>query len=165
MEPSDLDAVGRTHLATGNRRPFSVRRDRDHWEYLVERSRSFFARLDGSDLSGRFQVAEHEGRFGGYLVSVVSGNVWIVREAAAEEGNLTASREILRAGAAQARSSGVRQVYGWLPGETKSLVPEWRLVYRPRRRAIPMFLPLSEDVDASDLAVLNSAFIPYLDQF
>jgi len=165
MGGSDLDLVRRTHEATCRSRPIGVVRDADHWAYLVERSRSFFRRLDGSDLSARFQVAFDGERLGGYLVSVASGDVWIIREVEAVDDDPASLAAILRAGAAQARARGLRQIYGWLPRRIADLAPEWRMGFRPRRRAIPMVLPLDPGIDLVGLDDVDAAFIPYLDQF
>jgi GNAT superfamily N-acetyltransferase len=165
MGGSDLEFVRRTHETICCSRPLGVVRDADHWAYLVERSRSFFRRLDGSDLSARFQVAFQEERFGGYLVSVASGDVWIVREVEAVDDDPASLTAILRAGAAQARARGLRQIYGWLPRRIADLAPEWRMGFRPRRRAIPMILPLDDGIDLAGLDDVDAAFIPYLDQF
>ena len=165
MMHSDLGKVREAHHAICRSRPISVLRNRDHWDYLLERSRSFFARLDGTDLSTRFQVMMHEDRFAGYLVSVASGNVWIVREVETAGDVPEVLRAVLLAGAAQARARGLRQVYGWLPTGVAEVIPEWRLSFRPRRRAIPMLLPLGGDPDLASLDSVDAAFIPYLDQF
>lgn len=165
MLRSDLDEVLETHESFCRTRPIGVIRDLDHWDYLVERSRSFFSRLDGTDLSARFQVMTHEGRFAGYLVGVASGDVWIVREVETVGDDPETLRVLLLAGAAQARARGMRQVYGWLPRGVAEVIPEWRLSFRPRRRAIPMLLPLRGAPDLGSLGTVDAAFIPYLDQF
>ncbi len=165
MMQSDLEDVLAAHDAVCRARPIGVLRDRDHWDYLLERSRSFFSRLDGTDLSARFQVMTRDDRFAGYLVSVASGDVWIVREVETVGDDAELLRAVLLAGAAQARARGMRQVYGWLPRRVAEVIPEWRMSFRPRRRAIPMVLPLRGAPDLGLLGTVEASFIPYLDQF
>jgi GNAT superfamily N-acetyltransferase len=165
MAPADLELARQVRDDECGGRPFAVLRDREHWEYLYERSRNFFARLDGSDLSRRFTLAMQDGNRAGYLVAVESGDVWVVREAGAVGGDPERLAAVLRAGANDARSRGMRRVYGWIPREVSTLVPEWRLTFKKRERAIPMLLRLDGSDDLSLLDAPEAAFIPYLDQF
>jgi hypothetical protein len=161
MTRDDLDEVVRCDRAASAARPVAIVRDRDHWDFLMTRAGSFFARLDGSDLSRRYRVALRDGRVAGYLVSAEGEGEWNLREAAAADGKLETLRAILDLGAADARERGMVGVYGWLPRETGELVPEWRLRFEPRRRAIPMVLPLAHAAALDG----GSFFFPYLDQF
>ena len=165
MTRADLEAVARVHEDASRHRPIAVLRDLDYWEYLLERSKSFFRLLDASDLSRRFQVAMRDGEFAGYLVAVDSGDVWIIREVAAAGLDQESLSAILRTGASQARSRGLRRAYGWLDRSVAECVPEWKLRYQGRRRSIPMLLPLEGSGDLSNLDSPNADFIPYLDQF
>lgn len=165
MTRDDLDEVRTIHLENSENRPIAVLRDLEYWEYLLERSKCFFNLLDGSDLSARFQVALWEERLAGYLIAVDSRDVWIIREVAARGSDRNALGAILRAGAAQARSRGMRRIYGWLPREVGESVPDWKLRYRSRNRATPMLVRLDGNGDLSDLESLEGSFIPYLDQF
>jgi GNAT superfamily N-acetyltransferase len=161
MTRDDLDEVVRCDRAASAARPVAIVRDRDHWDFLMTRAGSFFARLDGSDLSRRYRVALRDGRVAGYLVSAEGEGEWNLREAAAADGKPETLRAILDLGAADARERGMVGVYGWLPRETGELVPEWRLRFEPRRRAIPMVLPLAHAAALDG----GSFFFPYLDQF
>lgn len=165
MGPSDLETVCRAQARAARARSFAVLRDREYWRYLVERSRSFFARLDGSDLTRRFQLATLNGAFAGYLVTVDSGDIWIIREAEAADDEPSTLAAILRTGAYQARARGMRRVYGWLGREVEHLVPDWRLRFQSRRRAIPMLVALNRSTDLHALKSAERGFIPYLDQF
>jgi hypothetical protein len=141
-----------------------VLRDRENWEYLIERSRSFFTRLDGSDLSSRFQVALRNGDFAGYLAAVDGGDTWIVREVEAVDDDPESFATIVRMGAGQARARGRRRCYAWLPREKSASVPDLGVRFRPRRRAIPMLQRLDGRKQPTS-ATLGATFIPYLDQF
>jgi GNAT superfamily N-acetyltransferase len=165
MGEANLGDVMRSQEAACGTRPLAILRDRDYWGYLVERSRRFFERLDGSDLSTRFQVALQGDRFAGYIATVDSGDVWIVREVEAEDGEPESSAAIVRLGLAQARSRGRRRCYAWLPRETCEAIPEWSIRIRPRRRAIPMLQRLDGGGPPTELDSPEAAFIPYLDQF
>ncbi len=165
MAPGESDAVRAAHDAWCDGRPLAVLRDRDHWEFLVARASGFFGRLDGSDLSRRYRVALHEGRFAGYLISVEGEGAWSVREVGAVGADREAMAAILRTGAAEARAAGVRKVFGWLPREVAPLLPEWELRYETRQRAVPMILDLEGRADLDVLDSPGAAFISYLDQF
>lgn len=165
MGDADFGEVMRAHDAACSTRPLAILRDRDYWEYLVERSRRFFERLDGSDLSMRFQVAFRGDRFAGYLATVDSGDVWIVREVEAVDGEPESSAAIVRLGVEQARSRGRRRCYAWLPRSTCESIPDWSIRIRRRRRAIPMLQRLDGGDEPAELDSPEAAFIPYLDQF
>ena len=165
MTEDDLDAVTRAHDAWCASRPFAILRDRSHWSFLLDRAASFFRRLDGTGLERRFMVAEDGGRGIGYLVGVEGPGEWNLREAAAFDGDPGVLSRILDAGAAQARSAGATEVWGWLPRSWWPLVSSWRLRSQPRKRAIPMIrMPDSHDPPAA-LDSVEGAFVPYLEQF
>lgn len=164
MRADDLDRVVAVHDAWCAKRTLAVIRDRSHWEFLIERARSYFARFDGSPLDRRYRIATRDGRFAGYVISVEGDGDWELREAGAEEGDPEALACILRTAAADARAAGCRRVYGWLPREWAPLVPEWKLRFEPRLRAIPMILRL-DGGNAERFSHPEDAFFPYLDQF
>jgi len=165
MTPAHLDDIIRTHDLGSRERPLAILRDREYWAYLIERSRSFFARLDGSDLSSRFQVALRDGEFAGYLATVDGGDVWIVREIEAVDDDPGSFATVLAMGARQARARGRRRWYNWLPREKSASIPGLRVRFRPRRRAIPMLRRLDGGEPPSSAAAPGATFIPYLDQF
>ncbi len=165
MTPQDLPDVVRAHDDVCAARPLAVRRDREHWEFLLARAAGYFRRLDGSDLSRRYRVAERDGRFGGYLVALEGEAGWAVREVGAPGADRASLSAILRTGAEEARQAGLRKVHGWLPRDAAEWVPEWRLAYRPRRNAIPMLKALAASEDLAALDAPGAAFVPYLDQF
>lgn len=165
MGDAILGEVMRSHDATCSTRPLAILRDRDYWGYLVERSRRFFERLDGSDLSMRFQVAFRGNQFAGYIATVDSGDVWIVREVEAVGGEAESVAAIVRLGVDQARARGRRRCYAWLPRGTCESIPDWSIRIRRRRRAIPMLQRLDGGREPVELASPEAAFIPYLDQF
>jgi GNAT superfamily N-acetyltransferase len=160
MSAGDLEEVAACHERSSAGRAIAILRDRDHWEFLMARASTFFARLDGSDLARRYRVATRDGSFAGYLVSAEGDGEWNLREAAAADGDPDTLRTILEAGAADARERGMVGVYGWLPRGIAELVPSWRLRFEPRRRAIPMMLSL----DGAAMPP-GDRFLPYLDQF
>ncbi len=165
MVPGDHEAVVEAHAEAGRGRALSVVRDLEHWSFVVSRARAFFSRLDGTDLSDVYRTATRNGRFLGYLVGLRGGDCWNVREASAAGGDPELLAAILRAGAAEARAGGARHVYGWVPREFADLVPEWRLRFSPRERAIPMILPLGGEVSPSPLRSASAAYLSPVDHF
>ncbi len=165
MTPEHLPDVVRAHADSCAGRPIAVLRDREHWEFLLARAAGYFKRLDGSDLSRRYRVAEHHGRFAGYLVALEGDAGWSVREVGALGADPESLSAILRLGAGEARRAGLRKVHGWLPRDAAGWVPEWRLAFRSRQNAIPMLRSLAAPVDLGPLDAPGAAFIPYLDQF
>jgi len=165
MTPSDLSDVIGSHDDECLARPLAVQRDREHWEFLLVRAHAYFSRFDGTSLSRRYRVATFRRKFAGYLVALEGEGVWAVREVGAPGADPAAFSAILRAGGEEARSAGLRKIQGWLPREAGDWVPEWRLVQRTRRNAIPMVLPLDGAADLSPLEVPGAAYLPYLDQF
>ncbi len=165
MRASDLDAVRAAHDEWCERRPFAILRDREYWEFLMARAAAFFARLDGSNLSRRYRVALHDGEFAGYLIAVQGQGIWTVREVGAANADPDTIAAILRTGAAEAWEDGMRRVFGWFPRPLGDLLPEWRLRFEPRRRAVPMIRALDGAIDLGPLDTPAAAYLPYLDQF
>lgn len=165
LEPAHFEDVLRVHAEGARTRRFAIIRDAEYWQFLLERSRRFFARLDGSDLSLRFQVALRDGVFAGHLVTVDSGDVWIVREVEACGEDPAAVAAILSLGAGQARSRGLRRLYAWLPRELAAALRGFRVQFGPRTRAIPMIQRLDGGPARQVLGEPGTVFIPYLDQF
>jgi predicted N-acetyltransferase YhbS len=165
MTREDLDAVNRAHEVSCRGREVAMLRDREHWEFLMARAAGFFTRLDGSDISRRYCVAIRDGTLAGYLVSADGEGEWNVREVGAIDGDDDAIRAILQVGAAHARDAGMLGVYGWFPRPVADLVPEWGLRFETRQRAVPMLLPLLDDLDGRTLQAASASFVPYLDQF
>ncbi len=153
------------HLDYCLRRPFAIIRDDGHWQFLQVRSASFFERLQDRRLRSLRQVASHEGRFAGYLLTTESRGEWHVREVGAVGGDPATMAAILRLGAAQAWDSGLRGFYGWLPPELQPFLRDWKIHSRGRRKAVPMILPLEEPADLSGLAARGAAYLPFQDQF
>lgn len=162
MDAADLDDVAAAHAASCARRDVAILRDRDHWEFLLLRAASFFGRLDGTDLSRRFMIAEDASGPIGFLIGVAGPGEWNLREAAAFDGDDRTLARILAAGAAQASGAGATTVWGWIPRAVWPLVPEWRLRAQPRLRAVPMIRP---PLDARTVSAGDDLFVPYLDQF
>jgi len=165
IEPRDLDAVARAHERFLDGRPIAILRDREHWEFLLLRAETFFRRLDGSGLEGRFVIAASRGKELGYLVGVLGAGEWNLREAGAFDDDPRTLRRILAAAAADAREAGATTVWGWLPRSWIPLVPEWRLRPQPRPRAIPMLRPRAGRSLPEAIFTTDGAFLPYLDQF
>jgi GNAT superfamily N-acetyltransferase len=166
FRPDDLDAVMEVQADARCGAQFAVVRDRAYWEFLLERARGFFQRHDGSGLERRYRVAERDGRFAGYLFASEAGGVWTIREAGAPGNDPEAIASILRAGAAEARADGARDVEAWLDPAVAERLPEWCPVPRPRDRAIPMAFALEEGLNLAALKRPGgSVYLPYLDQF
>jgi len=165
MTHDDLPQVGRAHDLGCAHRPIAVLRDRAHWEFLLLRAGTFFSRLDHSDLARRFMIAVESGHPVGYLVGVIGPGEWNLREARAFDGDPATLGRILAAGAAEAAAASASTVWGWIPRDLWPAVPAWRLRSQPRLRAIPMLRPLGGRAFPERLADVESAFIPYLDQF
>jgi GNAT superfamily N-acetyltransferase len=165
MTHDDLLKVCDAHDAVSAKRPIAVLRDRAHWEFLLLRAGTFFRRLDHSDLAHRFMIAMESGNPVGYLVGVVGAGEWNLREARAFDGAGATLGRILAAGAAEAAAASASAVWGWIPRDVWPAVPAWQLRSQPRLRAIPMLRPLGGRVFPERLADVESAFIPYLDQF
>jgi len=165
MTLHDLELVSRAQLASSGRRALAIVRDRDHWEFLLLRAATFFRRLDGTGLEGRFTIATEGSRPIGYLVAVSGPGEWNLREADAFDGEPATLARVLHAGAAEANARAATTVWGWIPREVRPLVSAWRLRSQPRQRAIPMILPLDGRKLPDRLDTVDGAFIPYLDQF
>ena len=165
MRTDDQPAIRRAHDASARGRRLAMIRDADHWKFLQVRSRSYFARLHGSDVRQHWRVALRDGRFAGYLVTVEGRSEWNVREIGSAEGDPRTIAAILRAGAVGARRSGLRRFYGWIPPEVIGCLEEWKIRSGPRRRALPMIRSLDESLDLDPLESPPAVYIPYHDQF
>jgi GNAT superfamily N-acetyltransferase len=165
MTLDDLDDVAACHRAASADRPIAVVRDRDHWEFLLDRAASFFRRLDGSDLAQRFMIAIDGGRPIGYVVAVAAPGEWNLREAEPFDRDPRTLARVLAGAGAQAAASSATTVWGWIPRAVWTAVPSWRLRPQPRLRAIPMIRALDGRGLPDRLESPDGAFIPYLDQF
>ena len=132
-------------------------------------------RISGKRRSGRLpeapavrqccRVAVENGRFAGYLITVEGRGEWNVREIGAIEGDARRMAVILRLGAHEARRSGSRHFYGWLPPDVVALLDDWPLKSRLRSKAQPMIRLFDETVDPGRLGTVRAAYMPYQDQF
>lgn len=165
MRLDDVEAVRNVHDAWCAGRWLAVLRDADHWRFLLERARTFFARLDGSGLEKRYRVVLRDGTFAGYVIGVDGDGEWNLREVGSAAGDPESMAAILRTAAAAARAGGNRRVYGWLPRAFADLVPEWKLRFQPRTRAVAMAKELLQAPLALPYDAAEAAFFPYLDQF
>jgi predicted N-acetyltransferase YhbS len=165
MAPDDLPTVRRLHDEFCRGRSIAMVRDPEHWEFLRVRSAGYFSRLADRDIRQRWRVAERDGRVVGYLIAVEGRGEWSVREVGAESGDPGVMASVLRAGAFDARRSGLRRFYAWLPREVISLLSDWEIRSQPRRRAVPMILPLEGRIDLGALGTVSAAYLPYQDQF
>lgn len=165
MRAEDLPRVRQMHQQFGARRPFAIVRDDEHWEFVQRRADGFFARLRSSHLRQRWQVATAAGEVVGYLISVEGRGEWNVREVGALGGEFGGMADVLRLGAHEALSAGMRRFYAWLPHELLEYLEDWKIQSRPRRGALPMVLPLSGTVELPALQVPGACYIPFQDQF
>jgi hypothetical protein len=165
MTPDDLPTVRRLHDEFCRERSIAMVRDPEHWEFLRVRSAGYFSRLADRDIRQRWRVAERDGRVVGYLIAVEGRGEWSLREVGAEGGDPEAIACVLRAGASEARRSGLRRFYAWLPREVVSFLSDWEIRSQPRRRAVPMLLPLDGRIDLGALGTVAAAYLPYQDQF
>jgi len=110
-----------------------------HW---VE-SAGYFERLRDSSVRQCCRIALDNGRFAGYLITVEGRGEWNIREVGAAGGEARTMATILRLGAYQARRTGARRFYGWLPPEVVDLLDDWPLKRRLRSKALPMILKSS----------------------
>jgi GNAT superfamily N-acetyltransferase len=165
MTLDDLDLVSRTQHSSCAARALAILRDTDHWEFLLLRAETFFRRLDGSSLDGRFVIAMDGSRPIGYVVAVSGPGEWNLREAEAFDLDPATLARVLHAGAAEANARGATTVWGWMPRSARPLLPSWRLRSQTRHRAIPMLLPLDGHRIPGPFDDVDRAFIPYLDQF
>ncbi len=162
---SDLEAIRAAHEAFSSHLPIAVVRDAEHWEFLWVRSRSFFAHVQDRSVRHRWRVALRDGSFIGYLITVEGRGEWNIREAGAVDGSPDTTVEILSQAAAEAYRSGLRRVYGWLPGEVVQRLNDWTIRGRPRRRALPMLRVEDRSIDLVSLHRNAPVFIPFQDQF
>jgi len=162
--PSDLESIRLAHLEFSERRDLAVVRDREHWHFLLERTRSFFARLGDRSVRPHCRVALRGGEFAGYLIAVEGRGEWNLREAGAPGGCPDRISELLRAGAVDAEGRGARRFSGWLPPEVASRLDDWGLRESARRRAVPMLLVHREE-DGRGLDSPLAAYLSHQDQF
>jgi hypothetical protein len=161
----EIDLFRAAHDAQSTRRSVAILRDREHWEFLWIRSRSFFSRVQDRTVRHRWSVALRDDSFVGYLITVEGRGEWNVREVGAIDAEPETMREILCSAAVRAHREGLRRVFGWLPQELVECLSGWSIRSRPRRRAVPM---LRVDDTSFDLRLLNrpsAAYIPFHDQF
>ena len=131
MGAEDLPTVRQMHEDFGSSRPFAIVRDDGHWEFVQRRAESFFERLRSSHLRQRWQVATLHGEVVGYLISVEGRGEWNVREVGALGGDFSAMANVLRTGAEEALSNGLRRFYAWLPQELLEYLEDWKIHSRP----------------------------------
>jgi len=165
LEDGDLDTVVRAHRDSTVARSIAVLRDPSHWEFLELRAASYFRRLGDPDIRQRSSIASFRGEVAGFLIAVEGRGEWNVREVGALGGDAATMATILRLGAYQARLSGMRRFYGWLPRELLAQLGDWKVRSAPRRRAVPMVMALDDSIDVSELYASGEAYVPYLDQF
>jgi len=161
----DLPAIRRAHDAFTAKRSLAFIRDEEHWRFLEERSAGYFARLRDPAVRQCCRVAVNNGRFAGYLITVEGRGDWNVREIGATGGDARRMAAILRLGAHEARLSGLRRFYGWLPPDVVTQLDDWPIRSRLRRKAAPMIQLFDETVDPGRLGTVRAAYLPYQDQF
>ncbi|HKQ60949.1 MAG TPA: GNAT family N-acetyltransferase [Candidatus Polarisedimenticolaceae bacterium] len=161
----DAETLHAAHCETSARRGIAILRDAPLWEFLAVRSQRFFDRLNDPTLGLRTWVGVRAGNVLGYAVAVEGRGEWSLRELAARDGDPGVQAQLLKLGALEARRRGMRRFYGWLPRELAAQLAGWRLRCVPRRRALPMVLPLQGPVDLTPLASAEAAYFPYQDQF
>lgn len=164
-ESTDLPRLALAHEASSARRSLAVVRDREHWEFLWIRSRAYFSRAEDPGIQHDWRVAYRGDVFAGYVIAVLAGGDWSVREVGAADGEPRTMIEILRHAGALAYRGGARRVYGWLPAELVPGLEEWRLRGTTRRRAVPMVRLLDPEIDPALLAPPADTHIPFQDQF
>jgi predicted N-acetyltransferase YhbS len=161
----DMASIYGAHDDFISRMPLAMVRDEGHWHFLKERSRGYFERLKNKMIKQNFRVALQHDRFAGYIMTVEGHGEWSVREVGAVGGDPAKMAVILRLGASEARRSGLRRFYGWLPREVVDLLEDWHMNSRARHKAVPMVLPLNENLDTVVHDGPRAPFIPYHDQF
>jgi len=165
LEATDLESIHAAHAAAIRDEPLAVERDPSHWSFLLARTSSFFRRLGSDDVRASFLVSHRDDRFAGYLISVEGRGEWSVREVGAVGGETGIMIDLLRAGAARARSKGLGRFYGWLPPRLISRLEDWEVRSRPRTRAVPMVLALDPALREEVARCSEQAYLPYQDQF
>jgi predicted N-acetyltransferase YhbS len=161
----DLHAIRRAHSEFTAGRPLALIRDEQHWQFLDVRAAGYFSRLKDPRIKQHCRVAFHNGSFAGYLITVEGRAEWNIREIGAAGGDISIMATIFRMGACEARRSGLRRFYGWLPPELIGLLDDWRLESRPRSKALPMIQFLAQETDLDLLQSVEAAYLPYQDQF
>jgi GNAT superfamily N-acetyltransferase len=164
-ESGDLPAIRRAHDAFTAERSLAFIRDEEHWRFLEERSAGYFARLRDPAVRQCCRVAVDNGRFAGYLITVEGRGEWNVREIGAVGGDARRMAVILSLGAHEARMSGLRHFYGWLPPDVVAELDDWPIRSRLRRKAEPMIRLFDETVNPGRLGTVRAAYLPYQDQF
>jgi predicted N-acetyltransferase YhbS len=164
-EEDDRPAIRSAHDESSQTRSIAVVRDEEHWHFLDVRSTSFFERFNDRQVTQKSWVAVGDGKFVGYIVTVEGRGEWNLREVGAIDGDFDVMTDIVRLAAAQAYREGARRFYAWFPDEVARRLTGWRTRSAPRRRAIPMVLPLRGPVNFEMLESPASAHIPYQDQF
>ncbi|MDH3784261.1 MAG: GNAT family N-acetyltransferase, partial [Acidobacteriota bacterium] len=76
LTPAAVDDVVDAHRAYTEGRRFSIVRDKDHWDFILNRAQGFFRRLTGNRSRQRLEVAVRDGRFVGYLFSIEGAGEW-----------------------------------------------------------------------------------------
>lgn len=164
LENEDLDRLVEAHRGYTNRRPFSIVRDTEHWEFVLARARGFFRRIKAEGSEQRLEVAERNGRFAGYLFGIEGGEEWNLREVGAVEGCIETMAEIVRCGLAGATSRGARRFYGWLQPELHEALQDLPLRVETRRRMVPMIRTL-QAAGETRLPGHAESYIAFQDQF
>lgn len=165
MGERDHDAVFQAHGSTTRDAAIAIVRDREHWDFVFARSRGFFDRIAHESVTQRNLVAVRNGEFVGYLITVESPGEWSVREVGASDGRPATMIAILRAGAADALSRGMRTLHGWMPRAVSDALSEWRIRREKRQRAIPMIAPLTGRFEPDRISDPDRLFLPFMDQF
>lgn len=161
----DLERLRQAHLASSAHRSIAIVRDAEHWEFLWTRSCAYFSRAASQAIQHDWRVVYRGKAFAGYLIAIVAGGEWSVREVGSAEGDPGTMIEILRLGGALAYRSGARRVYAWLPGEVARGLEDFKLRDVPRRRAIPMVRLADPAVDRALARDADQAYVPFQDQF
>ena len=165
VEAQDLPFLASAHAASSAARSVAVVRDAEHWKFLWTRSRSFFARTTARATQHDWHLVQRGSEPAGYVISVVAGNEWNLREVGSADGDPATMTEILIHAGALAYRSGARRVYGWLPEELQGGLAPWRLSNVPRRRALPMLKLQDRALERQLVVSPRGAFIPFQDQF
>ena len=163
--PEDLPFLASAHAVSSAARSVAIVRDAEHWKFLWTRSRSFFARTSARATQHDWRVVQRGDALAGYVIAVVAGTEWNLREVGSADGDPRTMTEILLHAGALAYRAGARRVYGWLPAELQAALEPWRLSSVPRRRALPMLKLRNRALDQQLVLSAQSAFIPFQDQF
>ena len=165
VEEADLPFLASAHAASSAARSVAIVRDAEHWRFLWTRSRSFFARTTARATQHDWRIVQRGAEHAGYVIAVVAGTEWNLREVGAADGDPATMIEILLHAGALAYRAGARRVYGWLPEELQEGLGAWRLSSVPRRRALPMLKLQDRALEGRLVLSPRDAFIPFQDQF